>query len=101
MKIRTGYFSEVNRDNAFQVTKDMHEPQLKRVYAALLTFKDGEATRWQLSEATGIPIHLICARVKELMDNDAVIDTEKSIVNEETKVKNTIIKIKQPNLFYN
>lgn len=99
MSIRPGYFSEVTRDNAYQLSQSSHEPQMRRVYAALV--ESGELTRWELSHKTGLPLHLICARVKKLMELDVIEETGETKLNPETNTQNSILKIKQLTLLRN
>jgi predicted transcriptional regulator len=89
-KTRIGYYSEVTRDKAFGLSMDQHQPQKLRVYALLVD--KGKLTRHQIADALGIPLHVICARVKALMDEGYVIDTAEEILNEKTKAMNNLVK---------
>lgn len=100
MPVRTGYFSEVTRDNAYKLSMDTHEPQQRRIYALLVAYR--KLTRWQISERTGIPLHTVCARIKALMDLGVVKDTMETHVNNKTKKKNTyLIPVTDLTLFNN
>lgn len=98
-RARTGFYSEVTRDNAFALSMDSHQPQKLRVYAALL--HSGKLTRHQLKDKLNLPLHVICARVKSLMNDELVIDTEETILNEETNTPNNLVKavVKPKTLF--
>ncbi|HMQ79190.1 MAG TPA: helix-turn-helix domain-containing protein [Ignavibacteria bacterium] len=98
-RVRTGFYSEVTRDNAFGLSMDSHQPQKLRVYAALI--HSGKLTRHQLADKLSIPLHTICARVKALMDDGLVIDTEKTIMNSVTNTPNNLVEavVKELSLF--
>ena len=89
-RARTGFYSAVTRDNAFKLSMDTHQPQKLRVYALLI--KVGKLTRHQLSDKLSIPLHIICARVKDLMNDELVIDTEETAMNTVTNTPNNLVK---------
>jgi len=96
---RPGYYSEITRDKAFELSRDYAQPQKKRVYALLLD--RGKMTRRQIAENLNIEITAACARVKELMNDGMIIDLNEEILNPKTKVKNNLVKAieKQETLF--
>ncbi len=98
-RVRTGYYSEVSRDNAFGITRDTHEPQMRRIYALL--FRYGKLTRHQIAKLLDMPLHTVCARVNELMKEEMVIDTDEELFNEETQTPNNLVQavVIEPSLF--
>lgn len=98
-KARTGYYSEVTRDNAFALSMDTHQPNRLRVYALLIF--GGAATRHTIGEKLGLPLHVVCARVNELMKAGLATDTEASVMNTDTKKPNNLVKavVHEPELF--
>lgn len=88
-RVRTGYYSEVTRDKAFGLSMDQHQPQKRRVYALLI--HKGKLTRHQIADALGIPLHVVCARVNELMKEGYVRDLDKEILNKETNTPNNLV----------
>lgn len=98
-RARIGYYSEVSRDTAYGISKDSHEPQARRIYAAL--FRYGKLTRHQLSKLLNIPLHTVCARVNQLMKDGMAIDTEETIMNLSTNSPNNLVEavVKELELF--
>lgn len=89
-RVRTGYYSEVTRDKAFGLSMDQHQPQKRRVYALLI--HKGKLTRHQIAGELNLPLHVICARVKDLMNDNYVIDTSETIINPDTNTPNNLVK---------
>lgn len=98
-KARTGYYSEITRDEAFGLSMDTHQPQKLRVYAILM--HEARLTRHQISEKLDLPLHTVCARVNELMKEGFAIDVDKKIQNKSTKMPNNLVEavVKEPELF--
>lgn len=98
-RARTGFYSEVTRDNAFALSMDTHQPQKLRIYALLSRY--GTLTRHQIAKLLKMPLHTVCARVNELMKDELVIDTQKEEMNEETSTPNNLVKavVKELELF--
>ncbi|KXK47987.1 MAG: hypothetical protein UZ05_CHB002002157 [Chlorobi bacterium OLB5] len=98
-RARTGFYSEVTRDNAFALSMDSHQPQKLRVYALLI--QHNALTRHEISAKLNIPLHTVCARVKSLMDDELIIDLNKTVHNSETDKPNNLVKavVKSKTLF--
>ena len=93
MKTRNGYHSEQTRNESYKEVladeKYLSDSQRKVFEKISAT----GSTMREISEATGMEIHLVSARMSELRQKEFIIDTPEKRISKVTGKPNTIIKI--------
>ena len=87
-KTRMRYNSEKVRNESYGLSVDGAKTMCERIYAALRKY--GDMTAEEIGSKINKPVHVIHARLNELMEDELVIDTEKTKINEETNRPNTL-----------
>jgi hypothetical protein len=86
---RPGYFSEKVRNESFGLSLDTAKILAERIYAALLTYGDLSAD--QICQKINYSrVYVVHARLNDLMDDDLVVDTQKTVINTDTHKPNTL-----------
>ena len=90
---RNGFYSEKVKRESYLATisdPDYIHGQHRKITDIL---KDGPLSRAQISEKTKIALHIVCARVNELMKSDFLIQTQKKTMNNSTNKNNSVLKL--------
>lgn len=89
MKLRTGYYSEQTRNEAFNALLNDIPARKEKAIKVFKALESGRKTSHQIAKEINYPVHLLCARLNELRKLGFAIDVDDEF-NKETDANNRV-----------